>query len=62
MTSKNLEEKTQEQKEIEAEIDLTLIEVGIDIYPADPLKLFRQFNSRKNNGYNQKSYGESYGN
>ncbi len=55
MTSENLEEKTQEQKEVEAETNLILLEVGIDIGDLD---FHKKFNPFKKSDYELTNYNE----
>ena len=56
MTSENLEEKTQEQKEVETTIKLVLRRVGIDMGDINFEKCFNPL--RKKGYYESKNYGE----
>jgi len=56
MTSNNLEEKTREQREVEAEVKLALIDVGIDI---SDVNLYKKFDPFKKKDYKLTNYNET---
>lgn len=62
MTSKNLEEKTQEERRQIAEMDVVLMEFFLDLKKAKHLNPFRK-KGYENSTYGEKKekYGDSYG-